>query len=547
MKGLKHFVKAIKQHAYIAIAVFVVGVGAVSALTVHIVHSDNSTSTTPTRTGRGGQQVTVASVASLSPNGAPLEVIGQVTSENEATILSQVSGEIVTVDVGLGDSVSTGETIANMENSAQQAAVVQAQGSYDAAQVALEEASGTTAENSTVTSVQADQNAQNTQIAAIASLQSTYTALDDAVHTKADTLLNNPRSQFPTLNIVLTYSNDTDLFTTILTEREGLEAVLSDANTLANSATTTNIDDSISTMIGYAQTVEQFLNNLSQAVNELTPDSSTASTISTFQTTIGAARTEVTSAVSSLTTAKTNYDSATASSMTAANSAGGGTSNSIAVAQANLEEALGALDAAQSALQKTIITSPISGTIVDLPVTSGDYVSSFSEVAKVSNPNALKIVTYVTATDAQTLSVGNAAMINDTIPGVITEIAPAIDPETGTIEVDVGLTGSQTGIIDGDSVTVDLDRSASLVSSAETLNASSTSSIIIPIVALKIMPTGPVVFTVDPATNTLLSHSVEIGSILGDDIVVTEGLTPDMVIVTDARGLVAGQTVSVKK
>jgi RND family efflux transporter MFP subunit len=268
-----------------------------------------------------------------------------------------------------------------------------------------------------------------------------------------------------------------------------------------------------------------------------------ASTIAGYQTSLGAARTEVITAIGNLTTAKNTYDSASASATTAANSAGGGVQSSIAVGQAEVQEALGALDSAKAALEKTIIRSPISGTIIDLPVTSGNYVSSASEIAEVSNPSALKVVAYVTPDDAQTLAAGNAATINGNIAGVITQIAPAINPQTGAIEVDVGLSDSNAKLIDGDSVTVDFTRTASTA----VASSSDTSSTIIPIVALKITPDGPVVFTFDAKSRTIVSHPVSIGSILGQNIVVTQGLTPSMVIVTDARGLTSGENVSVKK
>jgi RND family efflux transporter MFP subunit len=530
-----------KRHAYVTTAVFVVVIVAIGGLGYHFIEASNAApASTAKKSGRASTVVSVASVSSLSPNGAPLSLIGEVSSENQATVLAQVAGEIVTVERKLGDQVTAGERIAVMENSSQQAAVVQAEGSYDAAEAVVEEAKGTTAENSSVTSSQASQNEQNTETSANAALQSAYTSLDDAIHTKADTLFTDPRTQFSSLDAPITYQGDTNLYTTIVTERRSLESVLDNAYSISTDTSAADIDTNISVMVKNVQTVETFLDNLTQAVNELVPDSSTATEISGYQSTVAAARTEVTATVPILTTAKTNYDSSTASAATAANTATGGTTESIDVAEANLQEETGALDAAKSALEKTIITSPISGTIIDLPVTSGDYVPSFSEVAKVSNPTALKVTTYVSATDAATLSSGNAVMINGTVPGVITQIAPAIDPETGTIEVDIGLTGSQTGVIDGDSVTVTLNRTTSAV-------VSTTSSIIIPIVALKITPTGPAVFTVDPTKHMLVSHSVQIGSILGDNIVITSGLTSDMQIVSDARGLVVGQSVTVHK
>jgi multidrug efflux system membrane fusion protein len=79
------------------------------------------------------QQVTVAPVGGLSPNNAPLSVIGTVSSQDDATILAPLAGEIVSLSKQLGDRVSAGEVIASMDNSSQSAALAQAQGAYAAA------------------------------------------------------------------------------------------------------------------------------------------------------------------------------------------------------------------------------------------------------------------------------------------------------------------------------------------------------------------------------------------------------------------------------
>jgi RND family efflux transporter MFP subunit len=524
---------------YFIIGGFVVLILIIGGIGFYFTHHTHASS----RSARAmGQQVSVASVASLSPNNSPLSVIGSVESENEATILSETSGEITSLNVQLGNNVSAGDVIATLENSSEQAAIQQAQGAYDAAEATLANASGATAENSTINSGQEEQNLQNAQVAAAASLQSAYTALDDAIYTKADTLFNNPLTSNPTL-IDLTVP-DSQLVITVQNERVEIGATMSDADSIASDTVASDTDTNITNMIGNAQTVKTFLNDLLTIVNDAQPSGNyPVAAITGYQTSIGAAINETVGIISSLTTAKNNYDSASASAATATNSANSGTANDIAAAQASVEEELGALNAAKSALEKTIIRSPISGAIIDLPVTEGDYVSTGGEVAEISNPNALKVVVYITPEDAQTLAVGNQANINGTVSGVITQIAPAIDPETGAIEVDVGLPAGGVGLIDGDSVTVNLYRSAaSLIS-----NLSSSTPNIIPIVALNITPTGPVVFTVNTSTNTLVANPVQIGSILGDDIVVASGLTPNMVIVTDARGLTAGEDVSVAK
>lgn len=537
MKKLTSFIQQQSTRNRIIGAIIIVLI--IGGVVFHELHQTKA-ATRPTKPK--GEQVSVASVNSLSPNNAALSVVGKVESEDEATILSETSGEIVTLNHKLGDQVAAGEIIATMENSSQQAAVAQAQGAYDSAQASLDKASGTTAQNVTVTSSQATETAQNAQASANAALESAYAALDDAVHTKADILFTSPRTGEATLNANIIVP-DSQLVADTQNQRNNLESVISNANSIASDTSPADTDNNISTMISNTQTVEDFLNNLINLINKAEPSQNmTATTIAGYQTSLGAARTEVVTAVSNLTTIKSTYDSDSAAATTANNSADTGTQSDIDVAQANVQAALGALDSAKATLNKTIIRSPIFGTIVDLPITNGDYVNSFTEVAQVSNPSALKVVTYVTSDDARTLATGNKATISDTVPGVITQIAPAIDPETGTIEVDVAITGNQDALVDGDSVTVDLQRTAP----QNMTGTQNKGSIIIPIVALKITPTGPVVFTVDSASKTLVSHSVEIGSILGEDIVVTSGLTPTMNIVTDARGLTDGEIVSVK-
>ena len=485
--------------------------------------------------------VTLASVASLSSDNSALPVTGTVSSLHQATILAESSGEVTAVYASLGSAVSAGTVIAKLENSSQAAAVVQAQGSYDAAQASLAKATGTTAQNSSITSAQAAQGAANAQASAIAALESAYTSLDDAVHTKADVLFNNPRSANPIL-IGFTVP-DSQLAQTIQNERLGLESVLTDAQTVAADNAPADIDANIARMINDAQTVTSFINNMVKMVNEAVPNQVvTASQIAGYQSSMGAARTEVVGSVSALSASKNAYDNAATGATTAANSASGGTSSDIAVAHANVEQALGALDAAEANLEKTIVRSPLSGTIVDLPIKTGDYVTSFSEAAIVSNASALEVVTNVTASDAKTLQVGGKATIEGGIDGVITSIAPALDPSTNEIEVRIGIDGDASSLTDGESVTISLLRSNTASASAP--SATTPAAITIPIVALKITPSGPVVFTVD-ASSTLVANPVTLGSILGDQVVIESGLTASMVIVQDARGHVAGDVVTV--
>jgi multidrug efflux pump subunit AcrA (membrane-fusion protein) len=67
---------------------------------------------------------------------------------------------------------------------------------------------------------------------------------------------------------------------------------------------------------------------------------------------------------------------------------------------------------------------------------------------------------------------------------------------------------------------------------------------IIPITALKVAGESYAVLTVEEGV--LTSREVELGTLLGDKVVITSGITLDTPIVVDARGLRVGQNVTIK-
>ena len=156
-----------------------------------------------------------------------------------------------------------------------------------------------------------------------------------------------------------------------------------------------------------------------------------------------------------------------------------------------------------------------------------------------SNNGALEVVAYASDDDAKVLKVGSKVTMNDSVSGVITRIASALDPKTKKIEVRIGISGDASTLINGQTVRIAAARSVATPGKKAAV-------LQIPLSALKITPTGSVVFTVG-ASSTLIAHQVKEGTLLGDQIIIEQGLTPDMIIVIDARGLKDGSTVTVTK
>ncbi len=481
--------------------------------------------------------VTLSSVGDLSLNTSPLPLLGTVVSRSEANVRAESSGKLAMVYKKLGDYVSAGEVIAEFDNSAERAGLLQASGAYDAAKAGQGSAllSNNTAE---ISNGSANLSLESAKSSALNAINAAYVALDDAVRVKSDGAFRNPQTRDPQF---IVNTSDAKLSIALPQVRATIENLLKNRES-HNRTLTTESDlvaelDAIESETG---TIKNYLDDLSFAFTHAIPDSSvTQSGIDGFRASNGLARSGISGSLTAIGAARSSLNASIAASKVAANNLTQSSQGSALTADASVKSALGTLNAAQSRLEKTIVRSPISGTINSLAVETGDYVAPFGDIAVVSNNGALEILAYATDDDAKILKVGGKVIINDTTNGVITRIASALDPKTKKIEIRIGITGNTSDLTNGQSVRINAARALA--------SATKKASVIqIPLSALKITPTGPVVFTVN-SSSTLVAHSVKDGTLLGDQIVITEGITPDMIIVTDARGLKDGQKVTITK
>jgi multidrug efflux pump subunit AcrA (membrane-fusion protein) len=183
-------------------------------------------------------------------------------------------------------------------------------------------------------------------------------------------------------------------------------------------------------------------------------------------------------------------------------------------------------------------------------------------VATVAHNDALKVVTYLSQDQRNRITVGDTLNIigadasgnPTTYQGVVTIIAPALDPTTQQIEVDIAVNAGQV-LLNGQSVQVELpsinaaaSAGSATISAGSTTSASTTSSttpsIEVPLTAVKLLPNERDLFTVD-STGHLVAHAVDIGDVIGNNIQILTPLDPSLMVVTDARGLSAGDAVTV--
>lgn len=110
-----------------------------------------------------------------------------------------------------------------------------------------------------------------------------------------------------------------------------------------------------------------------------------------------------------------------------------------------LEEARIALEKAKIEQGKARITAPFNGLVLDKAVEIGEFVSPGNELMKIVKDEPLKVKVSVDESFIPKLYGGQLVMIKpeafqgEVIKGQIEKIAPAVKPDTGTIDVEIQL------------------------------------------------------------------------------------------------------------
>jgi multidrug efflux pump subunit AcrA (membrane-fusion protein) len=483
------------------------------------------------------REVRVASITLLSENLTPISLLGTVTSRNEATIRAEGGGKLVAVYKKLGDYVPAGGVIAQFENSAERASVLQAEGAFDAAN-AGQDIAQTGSDIANINNASADVSLEGAKTQSRNTITAAYSTLDDAIRTKTDPAFRNPQTREAHLNVtiadaklIIKLEEERTVIETMLRAREERNKTLDAQNDLLSELS--KIEDE-------ARMVRDYLDDLSLAYSRSIVDNNASqAAIDGFKANAGIARNAVSGALTSIAQSRNALNASISANAIAEKNVTQGNTQSIVSGAAQIKSAQGNLDAAKARLEKTIMRSPISGTINSITIETGDFVAPFTEAAVVSNNGALEVVASVTDEEARQLTVGDKVTIEGGAQGVITKVAPALDPKTKKIEIRIGIIGSTAPLINGQSVQVSAVRTK--ISAAK-----KDQEMRVPLSALKITPTGVIVFSIT-SSSTLLGHVVKEGALLGDQIVILSGVTPDMEIVTDARGLEEGGRVIVTK
>ncbi len=465
------------------------------------------------------RSVQTALIANFSEDSA-VELIGTVAAIDQAVIQSEASGRVVSISTTLGSPIAAGAVIAQLENASEYASLLQAQGSYEAALVA--------AQTSDISVTEAQNSQENTQTAALNTYRSAYTTISDVLVNTVDNFYGNPDNQTPGVRINVPGSSDFPN-----NERVAFKTILSSWLTQSNSLRSsddliTPLTNAIADTRRLIALTDLFIAGINAADATETLD---GALISSYFPALNAERAVLTSTLSSL-----------ESQIIALNNAEelvrkatlGGTEGDFSSANAQLKQALGSLKAAEANYAKTILRSPISGVVNVLDLKTGDFVNASQKIAEIANNDALEVTTFVGQSDRDLISLNQSVLLEGTIEGIISNIAPVVNTATGKIEVKIQSTSPD--LVNGDTVVVSLQNATSTSSQGP-------STISVPLTAVKFSIDAGSVYTVEDGV--IVSHPVTVGAVRNIFIEIPSGLTSDMEIVVDARGLSEGEKVTV--
>ncbi|HEX4864067.1 MAG TPA: HlyD family efflux transporter periplasmic adaptor subunit [Acidimicrobiales bacterium] len=439
--------RAIKRRVMAAGAVVVVGVGA----GVGIAAAQAS--------GGPGYRTAVASTGDAVRT---ITVSGTVQPVNQAQASFQVSGTVTSVNVGVGQQVTAGQTLATLDTTSLQEQVSLAQATLATAQARLNqdesgqattaaETSGSNVQAAVLTSAstgsggtanlaQAQQAVVTAQHSADLDIQSAATALASAESECSSSATTTP----PTTSPTTTPPTTTPPTTTPPSSTSTSNPSGGSGGSVTSAACTSALQQ--------AYAVEQQVSRDQQNVQNA--EKTLAGILSTLSSSAAPNTTKPSTGSTSAKPSTSSNAGGASSSSTATNSAA-----QLATDQAAIDNDQASLVQAQQSLSNATLTAPISGTVGSLNLSPGQAVTagSTSSYITVTNAGGYQATASLSTAQVGLVAVGDTAHVavdgsSGTVSGTVTRVGPVtVASSSYTYPMIVSISGTNGGKIAGGS------------------------------------------------------------------------------------------------
>lgn len=417
---LKNFPTFIKNHPYLTGAVFLI----VLAVLAYLIFANQDNSS---EVKNQSDQPKVVSTITVSEFGN--DVIGVVApsaDRNSFVIRAEAGGKITAV--AQPGAVKKGTVIARVENSSQQAALIQAQGTYDAALAGAKQSSfsvETSGESLTDTYA----GANNTLRATLVSTQGLMENTVETFFSGSNIALYNLSDKIWDKKII-----DYDL------------AKWSDKvkTTIPDGEVKPTLNQAIDTTSKTSTLLDAIYQKVLEVEKNASGDYLTA--VTKHKQNLITARSAVASNLATLRTTELNIQKAESSLTRSQSTSFGGETSA---ASANIKQALGVLRAAEATYNKTIIKAPFDGQINTFNVAVGDIINSGNDIAIIVPDNDVEVdLSFQLPLTAVKYTPTGAYVLTTTDQGTL----QAITVETGLVNANTisvtGLSGNEQIVLD---------------------------------------------------------------------------------------------------
>lgn len=372
-----------------------------------------------------------------------VSVTGKIVPAEEIELAFEKSGKIVRIAAKVGDRVSSGQVLVQLDSADLAAQLAQANANILAEEARLDQlVRGSRPEDIEIARTaltQAEQDLEREYAEVYDALQDAYTKADDAVRSQIDDLFTNDEQ----VNAQLTF--------TTANSQQKLDAengrVLATSELIGWQADIRNVsgatdhgalENALSKSTYHANVLRTFLNALMDATSNAISLSS--STLASYKTAVNTARTQMNSAATSL----TSQTQAIAKGKLAVTQAknqldlklAGTAPEEIEAQRARVRQAQASAANIQAQLAKTTLRSSISGTVTKQDGKVGQIVTPNSPIAAVISDSGLEIEANVPEVDIGRVALARPVTITlDALPGETFRGSVAtVDPAETVVE-----------------------------------------------------------------------------------------------------------------
>jgi len=347
-----------------------------------------------------------------------VSVTGKLMPVEDVDLAFEKSGKVSLIYIKVGDKVFPSQLLAKLDNSDLIAQLAEFEANVDSQKAKLAELErGTRPEEILIQETKVESAKSSVEDAKknlVDKLNDAYTKGDDVIRNKIDQFFDGPRTSNPQINFAVL---DVQLENKLNTTRKYIETMLIEWKDSVDALSPiSDLDSYVSMTNTNLDKIKSFLSDITLALNDLSAGVSLSqTTIDTYRTSVSTARTNINTATVNVSAADEKLRGAESTLSLEQNNLAlkkaGTVEEQITAQEAAVKQAEAKVQSALAQISKTIIRSPISGTVTSQDIKVGEIVTANTKIISIISEDNLEIEANIPEVDIGKISLGNKAKI----------------------------------------------------------------------------------------------------------------------------------------